>query len=114
MGETNREYELLYESLKTMAGDIKDIKVAIEQTRRDTATGFVPRESLDLRMTIMQQQITALEGDLRGMQTQLEKKEQSMISSRERVWLRLGTTGSLVISGCATLVAVLEYLTTRH
>jgi hypothetical protein len=59
--ELNRtEYDLLYDSIKSLSGDIREIHIAFEQSRRDIAAGFVPRDILDLRVVNMQNQMNAL------------------------------------------------------
>jgi|SRR5579859_3765453 len=109
-GLANIEYDLLSENIKSLTADMKEFKVAFEQSRRDVAAGFVPRDILDLRIVNLQAQMTVLEQKFSDFREEIRRNEQKAIGNVERIWLRVGTTGGVI----GVIVAVLEYLQKTH
>jgi hypothetical protein len=86
--------------------DIKDLRLAFEQFRRDTAIGFVSHDILDLHMINMKAQMETLEQKFNDLREDIRMSEQKSIGNVERIWMRLGTTGGII----GVVIALLELL----
>jgi hypothetical protein len=61
--------------------DIKDLRLAFEQFRRDTAIGFVSHDILNLHMINMQAQMETLEQNFSDLREDIRRSEQKSIAS---------------------------------
>ena len=86
--------------------DIKDLRLAFEQFRQDTAIGFVSHDILDLRMINMQGQMKTLEQKFGDLREDIRRSEQKSMGYVEQTWMRLGTTGGII----GVVIALLELL----
>lgn len=90
------EIALLYENFKPLTGDIRDLRIAFEQFRRDIAMGFVPRDILDQRVNTVQNQMSTLEQKFSDLGKAVRSQQQSAIGSIERLWFRIGSSAGAI------------------
>ncbi|HTK08205.1 MAG TPA: hypothetical protein VL485_13620 [Ktedonobacteraceae bacterium] len=90
------ETNLLYENFKPLTEDIRELRIAFEQFRRDIAMGFVPRDILELRVNTIQNQISILEQKFSDLGKAIRSQELRAIGNVERLWLRVGSSVGII------------------
>jgi hypothetical protein len=104
------EANLLYENFKPLTGDIRDLRIAFEQFRRDIAMGFVPRDILDLRVNNIQNQMSTLDQKFSDLGKIIRLQEQRTIGDIERLWLRVGSSVGII----GVIFFIVEFFLHRH
>jgi predicted phage tail protein len=109
--------EAIKEGLRDLKEEVRSMKLAQEQLRRDFAVGFVPRDVLDLRLQTMAAQMQALDTKMETIKRELAKEiddlrsdvaeeKKQAIGKAERHWMQAGTISGIV----GVIVAILSYL----
>ena len=120
----DENYQFLRDSLKDgfvgLTEQIKELRIAYEQLRRDFTVGFVPRDLMDLRLKNVDQQVEMLNFNLQNIKTQIqeeidnlrkdiEKDRQDLISVAERRWLHITSAIGAMVGIMGGIIGLLEF-----
>jgi hypothetical protein len=120
----DENYQFLRDSLKDgfvgLTEQIKELRIAYEQLRRDFTVGFVPRDVMDLRLKNIDQQIDMLNFNLQNNKTQIQEEIDSLrkdiekdrldqISVSERRWLHITSAIGAMVGILGGIIGLLEF-----
>ncbi len=124
----DENYQYLKDSLKDgfvgLNEQIKELRVAYEQLRRDFTIGFVPRDVMDLQLKNVNQQIdmlnlnlqnakAQLQEEVEGLKNEVEKNRLELIGAAERRWLHITTIIGAAVGVVGGIIGVLQFFQIR-